>query len=433
MIRKQKIIAFSAIGCLVAAAVTIWSLRMPGTDADAGQQVESEEPALLYGIPFESYSMDEGVFANGETLSQVLARYGVNMATVDRIDKKSVGVFNLRNLRAGQHYTAFLTPDSLRRLAYFVYEQNATHYLVIAFEGDSVSLRTEQKEVRTERRRATGTITSSLWNCMTENRVNPALAWEFSQIYAWSIDFYGLQENDRFTVIYDELYVDSTSVGIGQIWGAIFNHAGKDYYAIPFYQVDEATGKNALGYWDENGQSLRKNILKSPLRFTRISSRYSNSRLHPVLKIRRPHHGVDYAAPAGTPVHAVASGTVVAKGYSGGGGNTVKIRHAGNLMSGYLHLQGYAKGLAVGKTVNQGDLIGYVGRTGLATGPHLDFRIWQGGKPIDPLKVPSTPVAPIAEGNRKAFDVVKERILGELAGTLPDSLRVMRLDSLQVL
>ncbi len=432
MSRKQKIIAIFILVllCVVVASV-VWVERRECVE-DVSPEVESAEPATIYGIPYEQYELDESQFKEGETLSQVLSRYGVSMATVDRIDKKSVGVFNLRNLRAGQNYTAFLTSDSLRRLAYFVYEKNATDYLVIAFEGDSVNLRTDQKEVRTVRRRASGTITTSLWNSMVASGINPELAWEFSQIYAWSIDFYGLQEDDHFSVIYDELYVDSTSVGIGRIWGAIFNHAGKDYYAIPFPQVDEATGKEVIGYWDENGQSLRKNILKSPLKFSRISSRFSNSRMHPILKIRRPHHGVDYAAPAGTPVYAVASGTVIAKGYSGGGGNTVKIRHAGNLVSGYLHLKGYAKGLAVGKTVNQGDLIGYVGSTGLSTGPHLDFRIWQGGTPIDPLKVPSKPEAPIRDENRATFDKVRDRILGELAGTLPDSLRVMQLDSVAV-
>ena len=432
MSRKQKIIAIFILVllCVVVASV-VWVERRECVE-DVSPEVESAEPATIYGIPYEQYELDESQFKEGETLSQVLSRYGVSMATVDRIDKKSVDVFNLRNLRAGQNYTAFLTSDSLRRLAYFVYEKNATDYLVIAFEGDSVNLRTDQKEVRTVRRRASGTITTSLWNSMVASGINPELAWEFSQIYAWSIDFYGLQEDDHFSVIYDELYVDSTSVGIGRIWGAIFNHAGKDYYAIPFPQVDEATGKEVVGYWDENGQSLRKNILKSPLKFSRISSRFSNSRMHPILKIRRPHHGVDYAAPAGTPVYAVASGTVIAKGYSGGGGNTVKIRHAGNLVSGYLHLKGYAKGLAVGKTVNQGDLIGYVGSTGLSTGPHLDFRIWQGGTPIDPLKVPSKPEAPIRDENRATFDKVRDRILGELAGTLPDSLRVMQLDSVAV-
>ena len=206
------------------------------------------------------------------------------------------------------------------------------------------------------------------------------------------------------------------------IWGARFEQGGKTYYAIPFVQDDK------LGYWDEKGQSLRKNLLKAPLNYSRISSRFSSSRLHPVYRVRRPHYGVDYAAPSGTPVVAVGDGVVIAKGYSGGGGNTIKIKHnSGSLVSGYLHLKGYAKGIHKGARVRQGQLIGYVGATGVATGPHLDFRIWKNGTPIDPLKVPTEPAEPIREANRAEFEQIRDRIMAELNGDLPDSLKVTSL------
>ena len=260
---------------------------------------------------------------------------------------------------------------------------------------------------------------------MIENGMKPALAMELSDIYAWSIDFFGLQEGDNFTVVYDRQFVDSTEIGHGTIWGARFEQGGKTYYAIPFVQ----DGK--VSYWDEQGNSLRKNLLKAPLKYSRISSRFSNGRMHPILRIRRPHHGVDYAAPAGTPVVAVGDGVVIAKGYAGGGGNTLKIKHnSGSLVSGYLHLKGFAKGIRKGSRVKQGELIGYVGSTGLSTGPHLDFRLWRNGTPIDPLKVPTEPAEPIREANRAAFETVRDRIKAELEGTLPDSLKITSLDSI---
>ena len=213
-------------------------------------------------------------------------------------------------------------------------------------------------------------------------------------------------------------------MGIGRIWGAKFTHADKEIYAIPFKQNDK------IQYWEYGGASLRKQLLKAPLKFTRISSRFSNARLHPIYRVYRPHHGVDYAAPKGTPVHAVADGVVIFKGWGGGGGNTLKIKHAGNLVTGYLHLSGYAKGIANGSRVSQGQLIGYVGSTGASTGPHLDYRIWKNGTPIDPLKVPQEPAEPIAKENMAKFETVRDRIVAELNGTATPDMIVTQLDSI---
>ncbi len=410
---------------LLAGVVIVWvvSYRLGWFSAEAVAEPEPEVPTM-FGIPYEQYSLEKGEVTSGQTLSSLLGCYGIGAAGVDAIARTTEPVFPLRNIRAGHPYTVFLAADSTSRLEYFVYEIDRTHYLVISC-GDSLHVSTFEKEVAKERKMRSATISTSLWNSMIDAGMTPAMAMDLSDIYAWSIDFFGLQKDDHFTVIYDELSVDSVSIGIGRIWGAVFNHAGKDYYAIPFKQNDK------VSYWDENGNSLRKNFLKAPLKFSRISSRFSNSRLHPVLKIRRPHHGVDYAAPSGTPVHAVADGVVEYKGWGGGGGNTLKIKHSQNFMSGYLHLKGYAKGIARGKRVSQGELIGYVGSTGLSTGAHLDFRLWQGGKAIDPLKVPTTPAEPIAKTNRHDFEVVRDRMLAELKGMLPDSLKIKQLDSLR--
>lgn len=231
---------------------------------------------------------------------------------------------------------------------------------------------------------------------------------ELSEIYAWSIDFFGLQKHDHFSVIYDEQYVDTIPIGIGHIYSVLFNHQQKDFYATSFMQDEQ------LSFFDENGESLQRAFLKAPLRFNRISSRFSGSRLHPVLKIRRPHYGIDYAAPSGTPVFAVGDGTVIEKKYTKQGGNTLKIKHNSVYTTGYLHLSNFAKGIRQGTRVKQGQLIGYVGSTGLATGPHLDFRFWKNNSPVDPLKVESPTVEPIKKINQQKYDSIKTEMTYQL-------------------
>lgn len=387
------------------------------------------EPEYLYGICIDSLNVTGGEVGRGETLSDLLGKYGIDAATVDRLCRKSEGIFDLRSFRQGNVYNALTSADSLQKLQYFVYEHSARDYIIFCFK-DSLWVRKDTKPVTTERRIATSTIESSLWNAMTSKGINPVLSIELSEIYAWTIDFFGLQPGDSFNVVYDELYIDGKSIGTGTIWGAWFDHGGKRYYAFRHEQ------DGIRGYWDEKGQSLKKAFLKAPLKYSRISSRFSPNRLHPVLRIRRPHLGVDYAAPKGTPVSAVADGVVVYKGWGGGGGNTLKIKHAGDLQSGYLHLSRFAKGIQKGSRVHQGQVIGYVGSTGLSTGPHLDFRIWKKGKAVDPLKMTSAPGIPINARNKAAFDRVKQELMAELESGVPrtpgtdslpgDSLRTLK-------
>lgn len=402
-------------------------LLMLGTAACGGFSSDNEtneentpiieqEPEKLYDIEIEGYTIATDTVRMGETVGGILGRRGISPVKVDRLDKVAAEVFPLRQIRADNAYTTFTrtvqdSTGSHEVLDYVIYHRNAIDYVTFAFVGDSVSVKLGARPVEIVRQRRQATITSSLWGAIMEQDMPYALAAEFEDIYQWTVDFFGIQAGDSFTVLYDEKYVDSTSVGIGRIWGAEFSHGGKVYYAIPFAQ-DSAK----LRYWEANGESLRKQMLKAPLKYTRISSKFSNSRLHPVHKVYRPHHGVDYAAPSGTPVHSVADGVVTFRGWGGGGGNTIKIKHAGNIMTGYLHLRGFAKGIAVGTRVSQGQLIGYVGSTGTSTGPHLDYRVWKNGKAIDPLKIPQEPAEPITEANMAEFEAIRDRVIAELEG-----------------
>ena len=398
--------------------------------ADENTEQEAQEPqhTILYGIIADNYHTENGSINQGETLGKILARYGVSAVTVDKLDKVAKDVFPLNKIKADRPYTAFIAKDStgVDKLDYFVYEKDVIEYVVFGFRNDSITVETGEKDVTVRRQMRSSVIESSLWGAIMRDSLPYALAAELEDIYQWTVDFFGIQKGDHFTVIYDEKLIDTTHVGIGRIWGAKFNHGGKDVYAIPFKQGDK------IQYWEYDGASLRKQLLKAPLKFSRISSRFSRSRLHPVHRVYRPHLGVDYAAPKGTPVHAVADGIVTFKGWGGGGGNTLKIKHAGNLVTGYLHLSGFAKGIKQGSRVSQGQLIGYVGSTGTSTGPHLDYRIWKNGVNIDPLKVPQEPAEPIAKQNKEAFEAIRDRIVAELNGTATPDMIVTQLDSVVV-
>jgi len=357
----------------------------------------------LYDIPVDSYNIISDVVKRNEILLGILRDYHLPENAIRNlilIDRK---IFDLRKIKSGNKYTLFLDKnDSLQTLRHLVYEHTPIEFVRFSFT-DTVLVELGHKEVVQKRKIASGSITSSLWNAMTDNGLNPMLAIELSEIYAWTIDFFGLQPADSFSIVYDEQYVDTISVGLGDIYAAYMRHSGKDFYAIPFVQ------DSTESYFDTEGNSLRKAFLKAPLRYSRISSRFSHSRLHPVKKIRRPHHGVDYAAPQGTPVQAIGDGVIVEakKGYNNGGGNMIKIKHNSVYSTAYLHLLRFAPGISQGTYVKQGEIIGYVGSTGLSTGPHLDFRFFKNGKAVDPLKVEVPPVEPVRQENMALFDSVK--------------------------
>ena len=370
--------------------------------------VPIKEPVLKYGLPVDSFNIEFGKVKTNQYLSQILNDRGVSMITIDKIARKSRSVFDVRKIKSGENYAIFSTLDSLPEAKYFVYENSPVDYTIFELT-DTLGIYQGKKKVETLLRTAQGEVETSLWNTMIDNSLDPMLALELSDIFAWTIDFFAVQQGDRFRVIYDELYVDSVSIGIGEIYAVQFDHYGEENYAFLFDQ------DGRLDYFDENGKSLRKAFLKAPLQFSRISSRFSNSRMHPVLRIRRPHHGVDYAAPKGTPVMSIGDGTVVARGYQkSGGGNYLKVKHNSVYTTTYMHLSGFAKGITTGTRVKQGQVIGYVGATGLATGPHLDYRVAKNGSYVDPLKVKAPPVEPVKEENMERYVVLKDSMLTEL-------------------
>lgn len=353
----------------------------PGlSSADKDTESVAKSPMTLYGIPLDGMQVSKATFVVNENLSEVLMRYGVTAQTIAKIGSLSREDFNVRHLQANKSYTVIHPLDSNATDCAFIYHPNAIDYVALRLE-DSVSVFRGQNPVDTIQHHLSGSINTSLYESIIDAGGSPLLVNKLADVYAWAIDFFGLQAGDGYKLVYQSYAVEGEPAGLGDIQTAVFTHNGKELFAFSF---DQGEGSE---YFDEAGNSLRKTFLKAPLQFSRISSHFSYSRLHPILKIRRPHLGVDYAAPRGTPVYSVGDGTVISMGYSGGAGNMIKIKHNGNFMTAYLHLHGYAAGLSKGKSVRQGQLIGYVGSTGLSTGPHLDFRFYKNGKAVDPLKI----------------------------------------------
>jgi len=289
-----------------------------------------------YGFPVDSFTIYHDKIKRNEFLADILTKYNVPYLSIDKMVRNSKEVFDVRHIRKGNKYAVFCEQDSIEKAKYFVYQESAIDYIVFHL-GDSLYAERKQKEVTVLRKHVKGTIESSLWNAMKEAKANPVLAIELSEIYAWTIDFFGIQKNDAFEVIYDEKYVDSISVGIDNVHFARFNHYNEDHKAYRFMQ------DSTWSYFDNEGKSLRKAFLKAPLRFSRISSKFSHSRYHPILKRRRPHHGIDYAAPSGTPVYTIGDGVVIKRGYQKrGGGNYIKIKHNSVYTTVYMHLSKFA-------------------------------------------------------------------------------------------
>ena len=407
---------------MLGASVVLMLLFPPANVAEA-PPVEDATMALdVYGIDWKNYEIQERAIKRNQTFSTILAAHSVPSGVISRVIEKARPVFNLRHLQAGKPLRIY--QDAAEQTARLVvYQANPEKYIVFDLR-DSLKVYEGRHPITVTRRAVSGVINSSPYQTLEAQGANPALAVYLSNVFAWQIDFYRIQRGDRFNIIYDEREVAGKSIGV-DIIAARFEHAGKDFYAFNFEADDND------GYYDERGRTLKRAFLKAPLEYSRISSRYSLRRFHPVQKRYKPHLGTDYAAPTGTPIRATANGVVIAASYTRGNGRYVKIRHNQTYTTGYLHMSRIAKGIRKGRSVQQGEVIGYVGSTGLATGPHLCYRFWMNDKQVDPLKLDLPTSEPIEPRHRAAFLAVRNQLMPLLQFTDEPPMQVVELPGIQ--
>ena len=409
----KRHIGLSAIILLVITAIAGCTSGGGNTLSETKESADSSkvEPVITkYGLPIDNYNTYYDTVKLRQTIAEILFDFGFTAQQIHNLTQCPDSIFDVRKIRPGQACLLVTEKDSAATPCYFIYEESPKTYITFDLKNNYHATR-NNKPVEWRESEVAGTVNSSLWVSMQENGTSPLLAVEMSHIFGWSVDFFGIQKGDEYRLIYEQEYVEETPLNNYRIIAASFRASDSTIYAIPYTQENEEL------FYNIDGNSLEGAFLKAPLDYYRISSRFSNSRFHPVLRRYRAHHGVDYAAPAGTPVYAIGSGKVIAKAFqAGGGGNYVKIKHNGTYTTTYMHLSRFAKGLKVGDFVKQKQVIGYVGSTGISTGPHLDFRVHENGKPINPLTIKSQPKKPISDSCRAEFNILCESLVRRLNG-----------------
>jgi murein DD-endopeptidase MepM/ murein hydrolase activator NlpD len=411
----KRWLGFLCIITMAGAAALMNNYYLPSIEKKMLAEVDSasiaiiaKEPRVLYGMILdEDHLVIEDKIKRNERLGDILEQYNVSASIIHEISNLSRKIFDPRKIAANKKYTLICDQDSLMRAKALVYEPNAVEYVVFKF-GDSLSVDIMKRDVITVEKSVTGVISSTLSASIEEMGISNDLTNRFVDIFGWQVDFQRLQKGDKFKLVYHESQVDGISIGIKQIDAIYFEHFGHEYWAIPFDQGD------GVEYYDEQGKSMRKAFLKYPIEFTRISSRYNLNRFHPVQKRYKAHLGTDFAAPKGTPIRAAGDGVVLEAQYKSNNGNYVKIRHNATYTTQYLHMSRIASGVRAGMRVRQGETIGFVGSTGLASGPHLCYRFWKNGKQVDALRVDLPASQPIMKQNMESFEVVKTQLMQKL-------------------
>ena len=362
--------------------------------------VVEEEPAFLFDIPLKGLEVKEGMVKRNQTFADILEPYKVSRKVIFDIDRKSKKVFSVRNFVPGKKYTLLYESDSVDRATHFIYQPNALEYVVYQLKDD-VKIYMGEHEMEIKEATMAGKIDISLDHAIKAEGGTSALVSRVADVFGWQIDFRSLQKGDWFKIIYEEKYVNGEFIGVGEVLGAEFNHVKSTYMA---YAFDDGEG---LNYYDQDGESLQRAFLRYPVEYSRISSRYNPRRFHPILKRTTPHLGTDYAAARNTEIKAAGDGVIIAKGFTKPNGNYIKIKHNGTYTTGYLHMNKFAR-VKKGQKVKKGQVIGYVGKTGYATGYHLCFRFWKRGKQVDFLKEKLPAQKPLTEEQLLKFEAIME-------------------------
>lgn len=413
-IRKALVFAaFAALTAGVLAATLHFShhrqaaaLALASASLDALPVVPEN---MRWGFAVSEFHLVENELKSGDVLGEILLQQGLTYPQVNKIVENCKGKFNINSMRKGRKLY-FLSHRQGQTPDYMVYEPSPYEYVLFNLK-EPFAVEVVKRDVKTEIIAASGVLETSFWQTLMDNGLSDQLADGMIDVLASSVDFYHQKQGDRFKVVFEQHYVEGEPVGTGKIIAAVYEREGKSFYAFNFEKEGEKTT-----YFDFDGRPARKAFLKSPLKYSRISSRYNLRRLHPILGYHKAHLGTDYAAPHGTPIMAVAEGTVTEAARRGGNGIYVKIRHDGIYSTQYLHMSGFARGIRPGTRVAQGQTIGYVGSTGLATGPHVCFRFWKNGREVDHLRLNLPQPEPIKGAVLEEFKVVRDSLIRMLDG-----------------
>jgi hypothetical protein len=376
-------------------------------EVDESQQTAENRPAIpaepieRFGLIWETFEVDSGVVASGQSLSHILSPAGMSAGEITLLAQATQSDYDVRNMRSGKSWWIAYDRDSSASAAHFIYQRNAREYARFSLQ-EPYGVALESLPADTLIQRTKGTIENSLYVDLDRLGAPTTLALAMANVYAWTVDFSRLQKDDEFDVMYERTYVNGEPIGMPRVIACHFQHRGR---ALPAFRYDQGDG---FDYFDEAGQSLRKAFLKAPVEFSRISSRYNLKRFHPILQKTKAHYGTDYAAPKGTPIISVGDGVVSKSSYTKGNGKYVKIRHNNTYETQYLHMS--RRAVSAGEHVKQGQVIGYVGSTGLATGPHVCFRFWKNGKQVDHLREEFPPSTPIMANQMDAFQATVEKL-----------------------
>ncbi|HKX85979.1 MAG TPA: peptidoglycan DD-metalloendopeptidase family protein [Flavobacterium sp.] len=366
---------------------------------DVVQPVKKPEPIIYdFGFKLNDYSVVRDTIRKEDTFGSILEKQNLNGKEVHEVISKVKDTFNVRIMRLGKPYTMLRTKDKSKKLQYFIYQPDQLSYYIVDLT-DSVAKATKKtKPVTFKRRTIAGELNGSLSETLKNEGVAASLSSKLTNVYKWSIDFFKSKKGDKFAVTFTERYInDSIYDGVDSLECAFFEYKGKRVYAFPFKQ----SPKDRIEYYDEEGKALKNFFLKAPLKSINITSRFSKRRFHPVQKFFKPHNGTDYAAPHGTPIMSTANGVVELAGYTAGNGNHVKIKHDRTYSTQYLHMSRIL--VRRGQKVRQGQIIGRVGSTGLASGPHVCYRFWKNGKQVDALKLKLPNSTPMNSDNKPRY------------------------------
>ncbi len=388
----------------------------PHTKPISKSSIESPVQAIsatydAFGIDINKFKVRDFTVEKNESLYLLLQKLNLNQSQIYRAIQKAKEVIDVRSLKPDQTYRAYVSKKD-KELKKIVWEPNEVEFVTFDWQSDSLRISRASRLVTQKRKTISGTINSSLYDAISDEKSRDQLVYRLSKILAWQVDFFNLRKGDEFKILYENKYVEGQHFDTGNILAIELKHMGDTYFAYKFDNGD------IEGYYDDEGKSVQKALLKAPFTYDhRISSGFDPNRFHPVLKRTRPHNGVDYAAPYGTPVLSVGNGTVSRAGYYGAAGRMVEVKYPGSYKAKYMHLSKFASGVHRGAHIEQGEVIGYVGNSGRVTGTHLHYGLYRNESPVNPLKIDLPSSESIPSIYTEAFETVQDSLNQELYGT----------------